>query len=166
MNATIQFGAVKIDAPAGFLVGAILDKIMAGAHAPITIETTTPPKIGEVWQGGIYAGVARGLNGAPDYHLIVAKADGGELKWEEAKKWAANQGAPDYADFSLPTKEEAALLYANLADAFEKCWHWTSTQLASSAECAWIQGFYYGGQFSTHKSNAYRARAVRRIPIR
>ncbi len=167
MNATIQFGAVKIDAPASFFVGAILDKMMgAGAQPSVLIDTQTPPKIGEAWRGGLYAGVARGLNGANDYHLIVAKEDGGERKWDDAGKWAASLRVDGYSDFVIPTKEETALCYANLADAFEKCWHWTSTQRAAGSDCAWGQSFSYGGQGSDRKSGSGRARAVRRVPIR
>jgi Protein of unknown function (DUF1566) len=41
----------------------------------------TPPRIGAEWpgQGGIYAGVLRGENGAPDYHLIIATDPAGAI---------------------------------------------------------------------------------------
>ena len=53
----------------------------------VTLGTSeTPPAIGQFWrgQGGVYAGLMRGAEGKPDYHLIVATAHVGNLanlKW-------------------------------------------------------------------------------------
>ena len=125
------------------------------------------PKIGEFWlgMGGIYAGIARGLEGAPDYHLILA-----ELVLENKFTW---QGALDHAktitvsghnDFSVPTRFESALLYANLQDKMDADnWHWTSTQF--SEDNAWLQNFSNGTQLNSYKSSERRCRFVRRTSV-
>jgi hypothetical protein len=51
------------------------------------------------------------------------------------------------------------------ANAFDAAWYWSSTQHAGDPDCAWLQFFGDGGQFCDHKSNQYRARAVRRLVI-
>lgn len=42
----------------------------------------TPPQIGHYWhgEGGIYAGLVRGENGTPDYHLIVPTDPAGQVE--------------------------------------------------------------------------------------
>lgn len=50
-----------------------------------------PPAIGEYWhgEGGIYAGLVRGENGTPDYHLIVPTDPAGQVEdivWGAAGK--------------------------------------------------------------------------------
>lgn len=132
--------------------------------AAITIHT--PPPIGALWpsQGGIYAGISRGVDGAPDHHLILCtlKSDDG-LDWGTALDWAAALRIEWYNDWSLPTRAESALLYANLRDEFEPRWYWTSEQYSHSN--AWHQYFGGGGQDDNVKSFTGRARAVRRLII-
>lgn len=48
---------------------------------------------------------------------------------------------------------------------FDTVWYWSSTQHASSSDCAWGQHFVNGSQDSGHEGSSYRARAVRRIKI-
>ncbi|BAK75425.1 hypothetical protein NH8B_0590 [Pseudogulbenkiania sp. NH8B] len=48
-------------------------------------------------------------------------------------------------------------------EAFEACWHWSSTQY--SPYYAWFQGFVGGLQGDCHKDGQGRARAVRKIPV-
>jgi hypothetical protein len=50
-------------------------------------------------------------------------------------------------------------------EAFELAWYWSSTQHAALSGYAWMQDFGSGGQGYGHKSDDYRARAVRRIKI-
>jgi len=128
---------------------------------------TTPPKIGEYWtgQGGIYAGVARGRDGDGDYHLILATvAPTDDVEWQAALDRATEISADGHSDFSVPSRFESALLYANLQDKLEQsCWHWTSTQY--SEDYAWIQDFDHGSQSYDDKSSERRCRFVRRLPL-
>ena len=131
------------------------------------IVATTPPRIGEYWrgQGGIYAGVARGENGQPDYHLILAmKEPQQDFTWEDAKAYAQTIAVEGHHDFTLPSRFESALLYANLRDKFNTDhWHrhWTGTEY--SAGRAFSQIFRTGYQDDTAVSFEGRARFVRRF---
>ena len=124
----------------------------------------TPPRIGQVWstEGGIYAGLVRGTDGGPDQHVILAATLPSELlDWAAAKKWAAALRESGYADWSLPSRDEAALLYTNVRDQVDPGWHWTGTQC--SAGFAWGQYFDDGGQYYDDEKDEARARAVRRF---
>lgn len=72
-----------------------------------TTSPATPPRIGAFWptQGGLYAGVMRGENGLPDYHLIVPTAPEASIEniiWSESR---ANQsGAQSHTDGLANTK--------------------------------------------------------------
>jgi len=126
-----------------------------------------PPAVGHRWlgHGGIYAGVARGCDGAPDYHLIVAEAEANGMTWKAAVDWATALSCDEIADFTLPTRHEQALLFANVEDLFEGALYWSRTQDAGDEQYAWYQHFYDGNQGAYHKSALLRARAVRRQPI-
>lgn len=90
-------------------------------------------------------------------------------------RWARGLQIGGHKDWYLPSRLESLLLFGELrqlkpfadkgAEAFERHWYWTSTQYAGHADYAWIQGFGTGGQYGTHKSLNYRARAVRRIAL-
>jgi hypothetical protein len=82
-----------------------------------------------------------------------------------AAEWAAGLTLSGLSDWYLPARRELALCYANVPEVFEKVWHWSSTQSAGNAGCAWGQGFGNGNQSYGRKSDTYRARAVRRILI-
>lgn len=125
------------------------------------------PKIGELldYEGGIYAGVVRGDPGQPDYRLIVCATDGPKGPWKEAGTWAAGLEADGHKDFTLPKRKEQAVMFGNVPELFEKNWYWSSEQYAGYDDYAWVQGFLYGYQLTTHKDDHCRARAVRRVPI-
>ena len=129
------------------------------------IVATTPPRIGEYWrgQGGIYAGVARGENGQPDYHLILAtKAPRQGFTWEDAKAYAQTIAVEGHHDFTLPSRFESALLYANMRDKFNTDhWHWTGTEY--SAGRAFGQFFSTGQQYDAAVWLEVGARFVRRF---
>lgn len=131
----------------------------------LEIISTTPPSIGEYWrgQGGIYAGIARGLDGQPDYHLILAEeAPEIVFTWAAAKTHAEAIVADGHQDFALPLRFESALLYANLRDKFNPdYWYWTGSE--HSAGRAFSQDFSYGSQSGTTASFDARARFVRRL---
>jgi len=64
-----------------------------------------------------------------------------------------------------PRQTDVEAFKAGAAEAFEAAWYWTSTQYASGSEYAWDQDFAGGDQYGGHKSDAYRARAVRRVKL-
>ncbi len=136
----------------------------ASTAAPAQADATKPPSIGEYWpeQGGIYAGVARGRDGERDYHLILStEAPKEDLTWQAALDRAKSISADGHSDFTVPTRFESALLYANLQDQFDTdYWYWTSTQCSESY--AWNQYFYYGSQLISSKVYERRCRFVRR----
>lgn len=125
---------------------------------------STPPKIGEVWsgQGGIYCGLARCEGEQPDYHLILAEtAPEQGFKWADGLEYASTIVADGHKDFSVPTRFDSALLYANVRDKLDTSkWHWTSTQ--SSEDCAFDQLFSHGNQYHDGKGYEGRCRFVRR----
>jgi len=125
------------------------------------------PAIGQPWpgQGGIYAGVARGRDGQADYHLILAAAAPDQtMNWAGCVAWAAKVEADGHADFSLPSRFESALLYANVQNLIDAGdWYWTGTEYSASS--AWIQYFYSGNQYNNGRAYEAHCRAVRRLPI-
>ena len=125
------------------------------------------PKIGEYWigQGGIYAGMCRGRDGDPDYHLILCKdAPEQGFKWQAALDHAKTIEADGHQDITVPTRWESPILYANLQDQFDTdYWYWTSTQ--SSESGAWYQRFFSGSQGTSLKVYERRVRFVRRLAI-
>ena len=132
------------------------------------------PAIGTEWpgQGGTFAGLVRGENGAKDYLLILGPEYDGDTDWNTAMKWAADLRSADvdpdaahHGDYSLPTRAEQAVLFGNLRDRFQQDWYWSNTQHAEYAGFAWCQLFGYGVQGHTHKDYELRARAVRRLII-
>jgi hypothetical protein len=139
----------------------------AGEDAATTAPASalTPPKIGEVWpgQGGIYAGISRGEDGAPDAHLILSTdRPSGKLQWQAGLDWAKTVRTDDHEDFHVPTRFESALLYAHLRDQHDTdSWHWTSTQCSDSN--AWNQYFNNGVQNYGVKKFEGAVRAVRRF---
>lgn len=149
---------------------ALLRKAMDGGEEgqPVDAEieraaTGAFPKIGEYWpgQGGIYAGIARGWNGAADYPLILGiDAPAISVKWQAAIDHAKTIEADGHCDFRLPSKTESALLYANLKDLFDTDhWYWVGEQY--SEDTAWIQFFNDGHQLYLDKDYEHRVRFVR-----
>lgn len=159
-----------------------------------TIEPKQPPRIGEYWpgQGGVYAGLMRGTDGQPDYHLIVAADDDGfadEIVWgghgqdEPAAKseWdgQANTLALVSSEHDHPAAEWAVgLVIDGHADWYlparreaALCYAtvpelfekaWHWTSTQCSPGYAWGQYFGDGFQGNYRKGLELRARAVRR----
>ncbi|BBH11750.1 C-type lectin-like domain-containing protein [Chromobacterium haemolyticum] len=115
------------------------------------MEITLP----ELQEGEKYAGLIL-IDGKPSHHVVLLDGDV-EKAWEDARAWAAEQGG------DLPSREEQALLYANLKAEFKPEWYWSNTQY--SRYTAYEQTFDYGTQHYHVKLNELRARAVRRLPI-
>jgi len=125
------------------------------------------PRIGAEWpgQGGRFAGIVRGQDGAPDYLLILGPEYDGELPWQQAMDWAVALEIDGHKDFSLPTRAEQAVLFGNMRNQFQRDGYWSCEQHAEGADYAWMQGFSYGYQSYHRKGNEWRARAVRRLII-
>jgi hypothetical protein len=86
----------------------------------------------------------------------------------------------DLDDWSLPSRDELAMLERNLgpnrkntpelfkaggAEAFEADWYWSSTEYAQNSYGAWIVGFTNGYQYNDFKGNGNGVRAVRRLKL-
>lgn len=113
---------------------------------------------------GIFRGIMPGLDGAPDYRVYeaITRIDSG--KWADVK--AAVEALQDdgQADWSLPTRPEAALLYAVAKGEHEADWYWTSEPYGSGY--AWCQYFGNGYQcWGFQSTYSFRGCAVRREPI-
>jgi hypothetical protein len=159
------------------------------------LRTISAPAIGTHWveQGGIYAGLVRGDNGA-DHHLIISTDPAGEIEgaaWGEygqdvpgaasksdgqantrAMAEAGSQVAKDmlalridgHADWHIPSQADLHVAFANCAELFDKDdWYWTSTQ--RSRDSAFFQDFASGSSDWLYKDNDYRVRAVRTIQL-
>jgi hypothetical protein len=134
----------------------------------VLLRSLSLPPIGTLWPevGGIFVGIARGQNGAVDHVLILSEVDPGKLKWKAALEWAKSLKVNALEDFDLPTRSEQALLFANVPELFERdWWYWSNTPHASDSSYAWCQSFDDGYQVFNHEPNAFRARAVRRLPL-
>lgn len=106
--------------------------------------------------GEHYAGIALKADGTPSHHVILLPGEGEDLQWTAAVQWAEKAGG------ALPTRQEQALLYANLKNQFKPEWHWSCEQ-HENGSYAWYQTFTTGFQYDTRKHNELRARAVRRL---
>ncbi|MFZ6801969.1 DUF1566 domain-containing protein [Undibacterium sp. Di24W] len=109
--------------------------------------------------GEKYVGAIISADGTKRDHIILLPETKVDINWKDATAWAKSIGG------DLPNRCESALLFATMKDQFEPQWHWTNEQHADDSGYAWVQGFHYGGQSSTRKSNEYRARAARRLSV-
>ena len=124
------------------------------------------PRIGHPWhgQGGLYAGIARCIEGGPDYHLILGQVEPVAYQtWDQAVSWAAQLVAGNQTDWALPTRAEHLLLAANAAEAFSTHWYWGREQFMQTD--AWVLHLSSGKQMPFQKSGLALARAVRRLPV-
>lgn len=106
-------------------------------------------------EGEHYAGLVLKADGTPSHHLILLPGEGEDLQWTAAVEWAEKAGG------ALPTRQEQALLYANLKDQFKPEWYWSGEE-HEDGSYAWYQDFDSGGQY-VRKYDVLRARAVRRL---
>lgn len=157
---------VSVQVSDDLLIQMALERFNSPAPAAPVIKASVP-RIGFKWQeqGGIYAGIARGRDGAPDYHLIVGPEHDGAIGWTDALAWAKKQTAASFADFALPYRKEQALCFANVPELFKEECYWSCEQHESYSDYAWSQSFGSGGQSYWRKDGSLRARAVRRLII-
>ena len=135
-----------------------LNQMIADLKASIPSTYGIPEARIELKSGEHYAGIALGAEGEPSHHLILLPGDG-DMTWSKASEWAASIGG------ELPTRQEQALLFANLKGKFEQAYYWANEQYASYTDSAWSQDFNYGYQYYGSKDSELRARAIRRVPI-
>lgn len=107
--------------------------------------------------GEHYAGLVLDATGKPSHHLVLLAGAAKGLTWVEANAWAEEHGG------QLPTRQEQALLFANLKREFESAYYWSGEK--SSSGSAWLQTFDGGGQGYDYLSHRLRVRAVRRIGV-
>lgn len=93
------------------------------------------------------------------HHVILLPGDNDDATHESQLEWAKSIGG------DLPSRIEQAMLLANHRDQFKKDWYWSNEIHHAESGWAWYQDFLYGSQSITRKSNEFRARAVRRVPI-
>ena len=199
---TLKVGDTTIKLPASTVaqlaLASVINQVVpphiAAANAPALVPTSVPA-LGAYWpgEGGVNAGLMRGIDGGRDYYLIVPTGDDlGELKFggygeeidgagsasdglantqalvaSEQKHPAAlacvKFSADGKEDFYLPARRELQLAEANVPEVFSKGWHWSSSQ--RSANLAFIQGFGGGSQHDHGKYYEFRVRPVRRLFI-
>ncbi len=135
-----------------------LNQMIADLKASIPSTYGIPEALIELKSGEHYAGIALDAEGQPSHHLILLPGDV-DMTWSKAREWAASIGG------ELPTRQEQALLFANLKGKFEPACYWSNEQHASITDYAWCQNFFNGTQNDGTKGNKFRARAVRRVPI-
>ena len=198
LDITLQIGIKGWASPDAKIINMSIAQL-AGTKEPTSAQqqlaSIDPPKIGAVWegQGGVYAGLMRGANGMPDYHLIVPIDQAASIKevtWgsrgenEDFSKCpydgAKNTAALVSSSHSHPAAEWAAGLNIDghsdfyLPSRFEMALCYANVKELfeapwhwSSTQCspcnAWIQHFVDGDQNDTVKGYALRARAVRRF---
>lgn len=134
-----------------------LNTMIAALQASATRALQLPETTIELQPGERYAGLALGANGLPSHHLVLLPGDASDVNWTDAAAWADDVGG------ELPTRQEQALLYANLKSEFEGAWYWSCQEHETNGSNAWSQVFYHGNQGSSIKSFKARARAVRRF---
>ena len=123
-----------------------------------------PPPIGAVWAdaGGVYAGMARGNSTTADYVLVLSgEQPNAPLTWQAAQDWAAALRTAGHDDWSVPTRAESALLFANVRETLRPGTHWTRDTFWR--HYAWAHSYGNGGQNIDLAIHEFRARAVRRL---
>jgi hypothetical protein len=105
--------------------------------------------------GERFAGVVLNEDGTLSYYLIKLPGEAVDVNFNAAGEWAAQQGG------ELPTRQEQALLYANLKAEFSASWYWSGEEKDDGF--AWVQYFSDGSQYDDYQDNEFRAVAVRRF---
>ena len=122
-----------------------------------TISFASLPALGAELQGGIFAGITTQQDGTHVAVILLPNKTQERLTWGQATRWAEEVGG------QLPTRQVAALLYANAKDHVKSDWHWTCEEQSTSY--ARYCSFYDGHQYFDHKSYGGRALAVRLTPL-
>jgi hypothetical protein len=136
-----------------------LAQLIEQLQASATTTYGIPQAFIELAPGERYAGIVLNGAGEPLHHLVLLPGDVEDITWPDAMEWAKKSGG------DLPTRQEQALLFANLKDEFQAAWYWSSQEHHSEGSYAWFQNFGFGGQGYSHESYEGRARAVRRFKV-
>ena len=134
-------------------IGQLIEQLQTSAQRLLLLREISI----ELRPGERYAGLVLGTDGLANHHLILLPGEAQDVDWKAAKQAAKNFGG------ELPTRQEQALLYANLKSEFKEAWYWSGEEHTDSS-FAWLQYFSFGYQNYARKSYAGRARAVRRYP--
>jgi hypothetical protein len=167
--------------------------LRCGSHP---VGPGAPPAIGQNWpgQGGVYAGLMRGADGNPDYHLVVATDPAGNLanlRWggyeKDSNAISETDGLANTKAMQADGQEHPVLdvLKSLRADGHQDFYlparrelslcfanvrelfetdDWYWSSTQYSADTAWCQDFNNGLQDWSSKNYEGRARAVRRVP--
>lgn len=155
----IDLAGARITIPSNTIAELWLAKLRS-AEEPASPAVPSTSRIGDRLYTGIYMGVVRGENGAPDYRLIDLGEAPEKMNWADATKWAEEKGG------TLPTRREQSVMFGNRGEGqYKEEWYWSCAQYAGNGAYAWVQSFGDGNQDDNHKDGVYRARAVRRSPI-
>lgn len=137
-------------------IGALIAALQAPAQT--TVQWRLYEAHIELQPGERYAGLALDANGQASHHLVLLPGEATDITWPDATAWAEKAGG------TLPTRQEQALLYANLKAEFQPHWYWSSEEHENGSG-AWFQHFDSGFQYVYHYERYVgRARAVRRFP--
>lgn len=190
---SLPLGVATLTVPAEEATRILLERFIPGAVQPKPENAV--PRIGEFWpeQGGVYAGQMRGVDGAVDYHLVVAAGDEGqqaELEWggsgeEEPCATSEWDGKANTAALVASVNEHPAAEWAaGLSIGGHHDWYLAArresalcyanvpelfdkvyhwTSTQFSPYYAWIQTFFNGSQYYDAKNFDFRVRAVRRV---
>lgn len=106
--------------------------------------------------GELYAGLVLDEDRPTHHVILLPQKPETPLNWHDAMAWAKSVGG------DLPTRQEQALLYANLAYALRNDWYWSSSPISLDPGHAWIQFFDIGTQNHSLMKWISPACAVRR----
>ena len=134
-------------------LAAMIAQLEASAPTLLLLRETSI----ELQPGERYAGLVLHADGKASHHLVLLPGEGEDLTWQAAKDWATQAGG------ELPTRQEQALLYANLKAEFEAARYWSCQAHETNSSGAWLQHFSLGLQYLSGKSFEAHARAVRRF---
>lgn len=138
-------------------LAALIEQLQANAAQPAVRVYTVREATIELKPGEHYAGLVLDADGNASHHLVLLPGEGEDLAWQAARDWATAAGG------DLPTRQEQALLYANLKGQFKPQWHWSAETYSDDGSYAWGQDFFSGGQGGSRKRYGGSARAVRRF---
>ena len=122
-------------------------------NTPLAMPTLNPDER--------YAGIViHPENGRLLHHLILLpNKPRNPLSWHEATIWARLNG------YSIPDRQEAYLLKANVFSDLAPEWHWIGEPRTDDQSEAMVMCFNGGGVGPLHKGNKCHVRAIRRVPI-
>ncbi|MCY1359501.1 hypothetical protein D9M69_460750 [compost metagenome] len=99
---TVKSGDITLKVPADVVANTFISAALAhvGTGQPPAANSGEVPALGEYWpgEGGHYAGIVRGENGAPDYHLIVPAGPDAEFSAAWGGYNHKSQGADSHSD--------------------------------------------------------------------